>query len=285
MKSNAGLWVDHREAIIVVLTETGDVTRRIQSRVEKQLRRSDESSAGSFEAHVVPADDSRERKFTGHLARYYDEIISYLRDVGSILICGPGEAKGELKKRFEKHKGETRVIALETADKMTVPQVAAQVRQHFHYDMPGRGVHPGLLPEKPSIRVLPESIKNNENDDSVKGNGPQAGSVHFEFTHPTARAVCIAGTFNDWRPEARPMHSTGDGHWLKELVLPPGIYEYCLVVDGQWMPDPLARDQVPNPYGGRNSILEVVSPLGAAHLADAENLPLKNANKQDTRKI
>jgi hypothetical protein len=39
--------------------------------------------------------------------------------------------------------------------------------------------------------------------------------------------------------------------------LAPGTYEYCLVVDGQWMPDPLAKETVPNPFGGRNSVLKV----------------------------
>jgi len=140
MRANAGLWIDHREAIIVVLSETGEETKRIQSSVEWQLRRLGEPSNGSFEAQEMPADDSREREYTGHLAHYYDEIISYLRDVGSILIFGPGEAKGELKKRFEKHKSDTRTIAMETADKMTEPEVVAQVRHHFHVDVVRRGV-------------------------------------------------------------------------------------------------------------------------------------------------
>jgi len=67
--------------------------------------------------------------------------------------------------------------------------------------------------------------------------------------------------------------------------LVPGTYEYCLVVDGQWMPDPLARETVPNPFGGVNSILKVTSSPEAAHLADAEILPLKNANKQKAPQI
>ena len=109
--------------------------------------------------------------------------------------------------------------------------------------------------------------------------------VRFEFTHPTATTVCLAGTFNDWHAEAKPMHPVGGGRWLKETVLPPGSYEYRLVVDGQWIADPLAKKTVPNPFGGRNSILEVADSPEAAHLADAENLPLKNANKQKTPKI
>ena len=128
-------------------------------------------------------------------------------------------------------------------------------------------------------------MKHTKNHDNVKSDGPQLEPVHFEFTHPTARAVCIAGTFNDWQPEAKPMHPMGEGRWLKETVLPPGTHEYCLVVDGQWMTDPLAKETAPNPFGGRNSILKVASSPEAAHRADAENLPLKNANKQKTRKI
>lgn len=88
---------------------------------------------------------------------------------------------------------------------------------------------------------------------------PEMEPVHFEFTDPEAHAVFIAGTFNDWQPEAKPMHPTGNGRWLKETVLPRGTYEYCFVVDGKWMPDPLAKETVPNPFGGRNSVLIVAS--------------------------
>jgi hypothetical protein len=62
--------------------------------------------------------------------------------------------------------------------------------------------------------------------------------------------------------------------------MPPGTYEYCFVVDGHWIADPGAAKSVPNPFGGRNSILEVHATPAAAHLANAENLPLGNAIKQ-----
>ena len=105
MKTLAGLWIDHREAVIVLLSEKGQETRRIKSYVEKQLRRSGRSpSKAPFEAQMVPADDSREREYTGHLANYYDEVISCLRPAKAILLFGPGEAKGELRKRIERNK-------------------------------------------------------------------------------------------------------------------------------------------------------------------------------------
>ena len=138
MKLIAGLWIDHREAIIVTLTGSGEEIKHLHSAVEKQLRREGEPANGAFEAQQAPADDSRQREYTGHLAHYYDAIIKHLHDAGSILIFGPGEAKGELKKQFEKHDNPTapRVITLETTDKLTEPQILAKVRHHFHRDPP-----------------------------------------------------------------------------------------------------------------------------------------------------
>ena len=97
--------------------------------------------------------------------------------------------------------------------------------------------------------------KREKNKTTVKGQATQR--VHVEFTRPTASSVAIAGTFNDWRPEATRMVAVGDGRWLKELVLAPGVYEYRLVVDGEWMPDPRASENAPNPFGGINSVLRV----------------------------
>ena len=76
LKAEAGLWVDHREALIVVLSKTGEETKRIQSNVQQQLRRTGEPSVGRFEYQEVPADDSRQRAYSGYLARYYDEIVA-----------------------------------------------------------------------------------------------------------------------------------------------------------------------------------------------------------------
>jgi len=84
----------------------------------------------------------------------------------------------------------------------------------------------------------------------------------LEYNHPTAAAISVAGTFNDWRPGAAPMISLGAGRWIKALALPPGTYEYRLVVDGEWMPDPRARETVANPFGGLNSVLRVTDRNG-----------------------
>ena len=90
--------------------------------------------------------------------------------------------------------------------------------------------------------------------------GPQR--VHFEFTAAEAESVCTAGTFNEWQPKATPMVALGGGRWAKDLMLAPGSYEYCFVVDSEWMPDPLAGETAPNPYGGVNSVRQVGNGAG-----------------------
>lgn len=84
--------------------------------------------------------------------------------------------------------------------------------------------------------------------------------VSLEFSHAKARKVFIAGSFNDWNPAATPMANSGDGRWVKELVLPSGRYEYRFVVDDEWIDDPNAKEFAPNPHGGQNAILVVVTP-------------------------
>jgi len=132
MSTKTGLWIDHRKAIIVMLTDTGEEIKQIESNAEKQLRRTGRTPLqGNFESQQVPADDSRQRVFTGQLHAYYDEVIACIGDAESILIFGPGEAKGELKVRLEESNLGDRVSGIETVDNMTDPQIAAKVRQHF----------------------------------------------------------------------------------------------------------------------------------------------------------
>jgi len=132
MKKTAGLWIDHRKAVIVVVSDKGEKTKVIESKVEKQsVQSAGEPSTSPYESHMVPADDTLERKLTAQLNTYYDEVISLIRDAEAILIFGPGEAKGELKKRLVGNKLGRLIEAVETVDDMTDRQIAAKVREYF----------------------------------------------------------------------------------------------------------------------------------------------------------
>ena len=64
--------------------------------------------------------------------------------------------------------------------------------------------------------------------------------------------VGLAGDFTDWKI-VQLKHK--DGIYQKEFSLPAGIYNYKLIVDGVWMPDPANAQVTPDPFGGFNSIL------------------------------
>ena len=118
--------------MVVRITEKGEEIALTISGVEKELRRSGDSPLkGSYEPLQVPADDSRQRAFAGHLNPYYDAVIASIGDAETILVFGPGEPKGELKKRLERKNLGGRIASVETVDRMTYRQIAAKVRQHF----------------------------------------------------------------------------------------------------------------------------------------------------------
>jgi hypothetical protein len=126
MKKQAGLWIDHRKAVIVIISDEGEEIMEITSNMEKHVRFSggDGSEDGS-------AEDVRDRQFGNHLNNFYDKVLAEIRDVNTLQIFGPGEAKGELKKRLESENFIGTILAVETMDKMTDRQISAKVREHF----------------------------------------------------------------------------------------------------------------------------------------------------------
>jgi hypothetical protein len=86
---------------------------------------------------------------------------------------------------------------------------------------------------------------------------PAAVQVAFVLLDLGAKRVSLCGDFNGWSKEATPMTREDSGYWKTTLTLAPGRYEYKFVVDGEWIPDPLARDNVWNHHGTLNSVLEV----------------------------
>ena len=126
MKNAAGLWIDHSKAVIVIVSDKGEETKQLESGMEKHVRFS-----GGSRSEQGGGEDQQDRQFTGHLNTYYDAVIAQLRDAESILIFGPGEAKGELEKRLANKGLGGRIVGIETVDKMTDRQIAAKVRQHF----------------------------------------------------------------------------------------------------------------------------------------------------------
>ena len=93
----------------------------------------------------------------------------------------------------------------------------------------------------------------------TKKSAATAGSRKVRLQHraPEAQRVCVAGTFNNWQPDAVALQRQADGVWTIELELAPGTYEYRFIVDGVWCDDPNAAETAPNFVGGCNAVLRV----------------------------
>ncbi len=133
MKKEIGLWIDHRQAVIVTLLAHGEEEiMHINSDMEKHVRFSGASHSGTPTDLDDSSEDKRDRRFEDHLDKYYDAVIALFHGADSILILGPGEAKGELHKRLEGHKTHPGIVVVEAADKLTDGQIVAEVKRHFH---------------------------------------------------------------------------------------------------------------------------------------------------------
>ncbi len=89
----------------------------------------------------------------------------------------------------------------------------------------------------------------------VRPSIPRPSRVSLELVRPGAKQVFVAGSFNEWKPEKTPLAPSGKDRWVGDLTVRPGRHEYLFVVDGQWIPDPNAKEYVANPFGGKNSVL------------------------------
>ena len=127
MKKEIGLWIDHREAVIVVRTDKAEQITRIKSDAEKQIR----FPGGSRKDGLQKTEAVRDKRLEQDLGKYFDDIIAHIRDAELIQIFGPGQAKGELAKRLEDEGLKERIVEIETVDKMTDNQIAAKVRKYF----------------------------------------------------------------------------------------------------------------------------------------------------------
>ena len=124
MSHNAGIWIDHKRAVIVSVSEGRVASEALESDVEAHPRYSGRQDGGGEKKY--------EERHGQRLDRYYDEVISRLGHLDGLLIFGPGEANLELKERLSRSKAPSaRTLAIETADELTDPQIVAKVKEHF----------------------------------------------------------------------------------------------------------------------------------------------------------
>ena len=124
MSREAGIWIDHRKAVIVNISGDRVSTTTLSSDVAPHPH-----YAGSQEGGGEKKYEERRKH---DLDRYYDDVIRQVGEPDALLLVGPGEAKLELKERLRRSPALSKtIVAVESADKLTDPQIVARVKKHY----------------------------------------------------------------------------------------------------------------------------------------------------------
>lgn len=130
MKKNTGLWIDHKEAVLVSIQNDQTLVQRLESGAESHLKPSGGwKSGGTSVAQSVSNEHTAEERLKHQYHAFYQQVIKLLGDSTNIAIFGPGEAKIELAKEIGKsselHK---KVLSVETCERLTENQIVAKVK-------------------------------------------------------------------------------------------------------------------------------------------------------------
>jgi|SRR6185369_943737 len=124
MGQDVGVWIDHKKAIIVSIAAGEVTTRTLTSDVEAHPHYSGSQEGGGEKKY--------EERHNQDLDRYYDDVIGQLGKPDAVLLFGPGEAKLQLKARLGRSKMSSEsIVAVESTDKLTDPQIVAKVKEHY----------------------------------------------------------------------------------------------------------------------------------------------------------
>ena len=118
--NHAVIWIDHREAHVMFLSEDADEAEIIET---KSMHPHLHHKSGEIGSGKVAFD-----------SKYFESVTNAVKDAKEILILGPGSAKVELTKYAHKNAGEVaeRIVGIETANHPTDKQILAFARKFFY---------------------------------------------------------------------------------------------------------------------------------------------------------
>ena len=158
MATKAGVWIDHKQAIVVLLRGTGREIKKFATGIPSG-RPAGLRSTKKYTRNDFVADDSRERKLVADRKKVYDEVLACIRGATPVLILGPAEAKGEFRKYIKSKKLRGFTVELEKTDKMTDRQLAAKVGQHFDEAPARKTAAPKKAAKTPSRKLTKKTQK------------------------------------------------------------------------------------------------------------------------------
>ncbi|NTW52306.1 MAG: hypothetical protein HGB22_06945 [Chlorobiaceae bacterium] len=133
MKKNTGLWIDHKEAIMVVIKDGQATIQHVESGADGHFKATGGwKSGGTAVAQSISSEGKAEEIRKHQFHAFYKEVMHRLEDSTEIAVFGPGEAKTELGNEIKKNKQlQNKVSVIEACDRLTENQLVAKVKAFF----------------------------------------------------------------------------------------------------------------------------------------------------------
>lgn len=135
MKRQVGIWMNTDKAVLVsLLNGKEEKVQTIESDVESRAHNPREEKPGSRTGTVLMDVDKKMTQRKNHqMHDYFEKVMnSITSEAGEIYLFGPANTKKHFEKELKKHPGySSKKLEVESADKMTQPQMIARVKHHF----------------------------------------------------------------------------------------------------------------------------------------------------------
>lgn len=131
MKKQIGIWIDLRHAWLI--DASAGIVKRIKSDIEESAATGGSRSEVAYGPQGGDMGRSAQERRRHEESRYFETVIGAIpADTDEFVVFGPSEAKYGIRNAVEemKHFG-SRLLGVETADRMTEPQMEAWVREYF----------------------------------------------------------------------------------------------------------------------------------------------------------
>jgi len=129
----AGIWIDQKEANIIVIDDKHIKNKTILSDIDTRERVEGESKKfGRFGDQYLNNEKGKKNKIEELTRTYLKNVLNTIKNVDEILIFGPAQTKIKLENLIKDDPNlSTKTYTVQNAEKMTANQKVAFVKNYF----------------------------------------------------------------------------------------------------------------------------------------------------------
>lgn len=136
MKKQAGIWIDTKQAVIILLKKGSEDIKIVNSSIEGRAR--DAGGKKLFSRFGIQFSNVQKKKATRKIHEvqdYFKEVVNEIKDTDEVVLFGPAKIKTELEKYMLNQSLSAPVITrVETTDNnMTHNQMVAWVKKFYQH--------------------------------------------------------------------------------------------------------------------------------------------------------